>query len=169
MERLKQSLPDRPAAFFFSIFCCIFSDSVLYYFSFSIAYFFRGISTVGSALHSHCRGHRFESGMLHHKRTLILIQRLAFFLCPESLAPQGFFHFTGCMEGAFPLFFGCKRRLMLVSPYSEGQLGCMIKRLLVTEPVAVLYWVHMKSNELQVQRQVSIPFFAWHEWHIEIT
>ena len=24
-----------------------------------------GISTVGSALHSHCRGHRFESGMLH--------------------------------------------------------------------------------------------------------
>ena len=27
----------------------------------------RGISTVGSALHSHCRGHRFESGMLHHK------------------------------------------------------------------------------------------------------
>ena len=25
-----------------------------------------GISTVGSALHSHCRGHRFESGMLHH-------------------------------------------------------------------------------------------------------
>ena len=26
-----------------------------------------GISTVGSALHSHCRGHRFESGMLHHK------------------------------------------------------------------------------------------------------
>lgn len=25
-----------------------------------------GYSTVGSALHSHCRGHRFESGMLHH-------------------------------------------------------------------------------------------------------
>ena len=33
-----------------------------------------GISTVGSALHSHCRGHRFESGMLHHPWTLILIQ-----------------------------------------------------------------------------------------------
>ena len=27
----------------------------------------RGISTVGSALHSHCRGHRFESGMLHSR------------------------------------------------------------------------------------------------------
>ena len=25
-----------------------------------------GISTVGSALHSHCRGQRFESAMLHH-------------------------------------------------------------------------------------------------------
>ena len=24
----------------------------------------------GSALHSHCRGHRFESGMLHHKDLL---------------------------------------------------------------------------------------------------
>ena len=58
---------------------------------------------------------------------------------------------------------------MLVSPYSEVQVGCIIKRLLVVEPIAVLYWVHMKSNELQVQRPVSIPFFAWHEWHIEIT
>ena len=44
MERLKQSLPDRPAAFFFSIFCCIFSDSVLYCFSFSIAYHFGAIA-----------------------------------------------------------------------------------------------------------------------------
>ena len=107
----------------------------------------RGISTVGSALHSHCRGHRFESGMLHHKRTLILIQRLAFFLCLKSLALQGFFDFTGCMERAFPLFFGCKRHLMLDSPYSAVQVGCMIKRLLVVEPVAVLYWVHMTVPE----------------------
>ena len=81
-----------------------------------------------------------------HNRTLILIQRSAFFLCPKSLAPQGFFHLSGCMERAFPLFFGCKRRLMLVSPYSEVQVGCMIKRLLVAEPVAVLYWVHMQSS-----------------------
>ena len=86
--------------------------------------------------------------MLHHKRTLILIQRLAFFLCPKSLAPQGFFHLSGCMERAFPLFFGCKRLLMLVSPYSEGKVGCMIKRLLVVEPVAVLYWVHPFSLPL---------------------
>ena len=28
-----------------------------------------GISTVGSALHSHCRGQRFESAMLHHKKS----------------------------------------------------------------------------------------------------
>ena len=77
-----------------------------------------------------------------HKRTLILIQRLAFFLCPKSLAPQGFFHFTGCMERAFPLFFGCKRRLMLISPCFTLPVGCMIKRLLVVELVAVLYWVH---------------------------
>ena len=76
------------------------------------------------------------------KRTLILIQRSAFFLYPESLAPQGFFHFAGCMERAFPLFFGRKRRLMLVSPYSVLPVGCMIKRLLVVELVAVLYWVH---------------------------
>ena len=52
-----------------------------------------------------------------HKRTLILIQRLAFFLCPKSLAPQDFFHLVGCMEGASRLFFGFNRRLMLVSPY----------------------------------------------------
>ena len=105
-----------------------------------------GISTVGSALHSHCRGHRFESGMLHHKRTLILIQRLAFFLCPKSIAPQGFLHLSGCMERAFPLFFGCKWRLMLVSPYCVLLVGCMIKRLLVVELAAVLYWVHMKCS-----------------------
>lgn len=30
-----------------------------------------GISTVGSALHWQCRGHRFESGMLHMPRTLV--------------------------------------------------------------------------------------------------
>ena len=66
-----------------------------------------------------------------HKRTLILIQRLAFFLCPKSLASQGFFQFAGCMERAFPLFFGCKRRLMLVSPCFTLPVGCMIKRLLV--------------------------------------
>ena len=77
-----------------------------------------------------------------HKRTLILIQRLAFFLCPKSLAPQGFFQFAGCMERAFPLFFGCKRRLMLVSPYSALPVGCMIKRLRLVELEAVLYWVH---------------------------
>ena len=107
-----------------------------------------GISTVGSALHSHCRGQRFESAMLHHKRTLILIQRLAFFLYLKSLTSQGFFHYVGCMERAFPLCFGCKRRLMLVSPYSALPVGCMIKRLLVVEPVAVLYWVHPFSLPL---------------------
>ena len=84
--------------------------------------------------------------VIPHKRTLILIQRLAFFLCPESLAPQGFFQFAGCMERAFPLFFGCKRRLMLISPCFTLPVGCMIKRLLVVELVAVLYWVHMKSE-----------------------
>ena len=35
-----------------------------------------GISTVGSALHSHCRGQEFESPMLHHLSTQILIQYL---------------------------------------------------------------------------------------------
>ena len=79
---------------------------------------------------------------ISHKRTLILIQRLAFFLCSKSLAPQGFFHYVGCMERAFSLFFGCKWRLMLVSPYSALPVGCMIKRLLVVELVAVLYWMH---------------------------
>lgn len=88
-----------------------------------------GCSAVGSVLEWGSRGRKFESSHPDHKRTLILIQRLAFFLCPKSLAPQGFFHLAGCIGGAFPLFFGCKRRLMLVSPYSEGQVGCMIKRL----------------------------------------
>ena len=31
----------------------------------------RGISTVGSALHSHCRGQRFESAMLHHSSGIV--------------------------------------------------------------------------------------------------
>ena len=35
---------------------------------------------------------------------------------------------------------------MLVSPYSVLPVGCMIKRLLVVELVAVLYWVHMKRE-----------------------
>ena len=102
----------------------------------------RGISAVGSAFEWHSKGQGFDSPMLHHKRTLILIQRLAFFLCSKSLVPQGFFHYVGCMERAFSLFFGCKWRLMLVSPYSTLPVGCMIKRLLVVELVAVLYWVH---------------------------
>ena len=88
------------------------------------------------------RARGFESHRFRQQRTLILIQRLAFFLCPKSLAPQGFFHLSGCMEGAFPLFFGCKRRLMLVSPYSEVQVGCIIKRLPVVWLATVLYWVH---------------------------
>ena len=28
--------------------------------------------------------------------------RVGVFLCPKSLAPQGFFHYVGCMERAFP-------------------------------------------------------------------
>ena len=99
---------------------------------------------VNSAIFRYCRYGRedskcceperllgFESLTLRHKRTLILIQRLAFFLCSKSLAPQGFFHYVGCMERAFSLFFGCKWHLMLVSPYSALPVGCMIKRLLV--------------------------------------
>ena len=39
-----------------------------------------GISTVGSALHSHCRGQRFESAMLHHKKKpLILLESWVLF------------------------------------------------------------------------------------------
>ena len=41
---------------------------------------------------------------------------------------------------------------MLVSPYSALPVGCMIKRLLVVELVAVLYWVHMKSEMPKMQR-----------------
>ncbi len=40
-----------------------------------------GISTVGSALHSHCRGHRFESGMLHANPSS---ERLRDFSLPDS-------------------------------------------------------------------------------------
>ena len=101
----------------------------------------------------------FESHRFRHKRTLILIQRLAFFLCPKSLAPQGFFHLSGCMERAFPLFFGCKRLLMLVSPYSEGKVGCMIKRLLVVEPVAVLYWVHAQLCKSSAFQEIFLLHF----------
>ena len=57
----------------------------------------RGISAVGSAFEWHSKGQGFDSPMLHHKRTPILIQRLAFSFCPESLASQGFFQFVGRM------------------------------------------------------------------------
>ena len=110
----------------------------------------------------------FESLTLRHKRTLILIQRLAFFLCPKSLAPQGFFHFAGCMERAFPLFFGCKRRLMLVSPYCGILVGCMIKRLRFFELAAVLYWVHMRCSwntgyecEWNLQQSFRVRHLEW--------
>ena len=36
----------------------------------------RGISTVGSALHSHCRGQRFESAMLHQTQEIRTSSRL---------------------------------------------------------------------------------------------
>ena len=39
---------------------------------------------------------------LAHKRTLILIQRLAFFLCPKSLALQGFFIRPGAWNELSP-------------------------------------------------------------------
>ena len=44
-----------------------------------------GISTVGSALHSHCRGHRFESGMLHHEPVV----KTGFFFCFHATDNQG--------------------------------------------------------------------------------
>ena len=50
----------------------------------------RGISAVGSAFEWHSKGQGFDSPMLHHKRTLILIRGSAFFLCPKSFALQGF-------------------------------------------------------------------------------
>ena len=53
----------------------------------------------------------------------------------------------GAWNELSPLFFGRKRRLMLVSPYYANLVGCMIKRLLVVEPVAVLYWVHTTVPE----------------------
>jgi hypothetical protein len=44
-----------------------------------------GISTVGSALHSHCRGHGFESRMLHTSGNPYFI-RVSVFLCSEREA-----------------------------------------------------------------------------------
>ena len=38
-----------------------------------------GIGTAGSALHSHCRGHRFDSGMLHHPQSLEITGFQGFF------------------------------------------------------------------------------------------
>ena len=38
-----------------------------------------GISTAGSALHSHCRGQRFESAMLHHPQSLEITGFQGFF------------------------------------------------------------------------------------------
>ena len=49
----------------------------------------RGISTVGSALHSHCRGQRFESAMLHQTQEIRTSSRLGmgsdFFFLSEKL------------------------------------------------------------------------------------
>ena len=49
----------------------------------------RGISTVGSALHSHCRGQRFESAMLHQSQEIRTSSRLGmgsdFFFLSEKL------------------------------------------------------------------------------------
>ncbi len=49
-----------------------------------------GISTVGSALHSHCRGQRFESAMLHQKENPNPIspvgEGFGFFFSPQKIA-----------------------------------------------------------------------------------
>ena len=44
----------------------------------------------GSARHSHCRGQGFDSPMLHHLRTLILIRYRRPFFCPKMPRNKGF-------------------------------------------------------------------------------
>ncbi len=65
----------------------------------------RGISTVGSALHSHCRGQRFESAMLHHKTSENVMLSDVFILSAvkkrlfhkkEGVNPSDFRHFRSC-------------------------------------------------------------------------
>lgn len=49
-----------------------------------------GISAVGSAPQWHCGGQEFESLMLHHLRTLILIRCQRPFICPKTPRNKGF-------------------------------------------------------------------------------
>ena len=48
-----------------------------------------GISTAGSALHSHCRGQRFESAMLHHHKALKSLGFRAFFMLKIYMGQNG--------------------------------------------------------------------------------
>ena len=50
--------------------------------------------------------------MLHHHRTPILIQGLAFFFARKALRRRAL-SFCWGMESAFPLFFGCNQRMVI--------------------------------------------------------
>ena len=67
--------------------------------------------------------------------------KVSVFSLPGKPCAAGLTDLLGAWK-RFSLFFGCKRRLMLVSPYSALPVRCMIKRLLVVALVADLYWVH---------------------------
>ena len=97
-----------------------------------------GISTVGSALHSHCRGHRFESGMLHQLSPHVLIQSMRTSFCIYRLINRhnkgynyqiwaiyagdgllgvilsdGGFHFPALFSLIIPIFRGRNQRFIM--------------------------------------------------------
>ena len=71
----------------------------------------------GSVLEWGSRGRKFESSHPDHKRTLILIQGSAFFLYPESLAPQGAFILPGAGEALSPCSLGSTGDWRLKMPF----------------------------------------------------
>ena len=68
--------------------------------------------------------------------------KVSVFSLPEKPCTAGLFSICWVHGKSFPPIFGCKRRLMLISPCFTLPVGCMIKRLRFFELAAVLYWVH---------------------------
>ena len=110
------SLQHRPATKIFADGYCNFSVSLVYCPSTDVW----GISTVGSARHSHCRGQEFESPMLHHgaqirTRSAILRNRICAYVQDSGrVKPPLFCRFGVHIRGEIldPINFTSKKFLL---------------------------------------------------------
>lgn len=114
----------------------------------------RGISAVGSARHSHCRGQGFESPMLHHK----------------ALVNQGFFFFTFLLKHNNYLTMAKKFKHSCQYPILQNSCfgACIFE-------VFSFYWCHSRFSfkrqdffVLIALADIALPLFVAEEIKIKV-